>query len=70
MTQKSQLEDVFQIISRFPEGISTKQLVGFFENKISRRTLQRDLNELILQNRYARILLKEKDFENWQLYWT
>lgn len=54
MTQKSQLEDIFQIISRFPEGISTKQLVGFFEDKISKRTLQRDLNELILQNRIVR----------------
>ncbi len=52
--QKTELKEIFEIVSKYPEGISIGRLLELLENKCSRRTLQRNLTQLISQNSVIR----------------
>ena len=55
MAQKLELENLIQIIYKFSEGISIGKLLGLVGDKYSRRTLQRNLNTLVSEQRIIRI---------------
>jgi len=53
--QKTELKELLEVISKYPEGLSISQLLEFLKNKYSRRTVQRNLAQLISQNYVIRI---------------